>query len=452
MGITIVHKSGDSAKQGQKKVALVLAGGAISGGAFKVGGLLALDQFLGNRTVTDFDIYVGISAGAFLAAPLAAGVGPIEMFRAVGGRSKIISPFKASHFYRPNWEEYVSKSARMIRDSVTYGPRLIREMSRNIVYNRRKIRQRAGHAIRGEQDVRWSDVVSPILAETFEKHSFPLSLEYLPGGIFDNRAIERYIRKNLENNGLPNHFRLLRLEHGANLYIGATNLQTAKFNVFGPDEDHSVTISQAVQASTAIPGFFRPAHLHGNDYIDGAISKTASMSVAAAKGADLIIAYNPFRPYVPHQGEQVEGKDRLSERGLLTVLNQAFRTLLHTRLHLGVEKLRLDPEFTGDIILIEPSSKDRDFFQMSPLNFWNRKQATAHGYESVKESLESQYPLLRKILNQHGFEPDLRSLQSTFERVIQAQEERELMQVLDDVERTPRRRDPAHLKLVRDQV
>ena len=94
MGITIVHKSGDAKGKRPKKVALVLAGGAITGGAFKVGGLLALDQFLGNRTVTDFDIYVGISAGAFLAAPLAAGVGPIEMFRAVGGRSEIITPFK----------------------------------------------------------------------------------------------------------------------------------------------------------------------------------------------------------------------------------------------------------------------------------------------------------------------------------------------------------------------
>jgi len=452
MGITIVHKSGDAKKNRPKKVALVLAGGAITGGAFKVGGLLALDQFLGNRTVTDFDIYVGISAGAFLAAPLAAGVGPIEMFRAVGGRSEIITPFKANHFYRPNLSEYVTKPARMARDTVSYGPRLIRDMTRNMLYNRAKIRQNFTHALRGRQDAKWSDVISPVLSETFEKNSFPLSLEYLPNGLFDNRGIERYIRKNLERNGLPNHFRLLRLEHGANLYIGATDVQTAKFNVFGPDEDHSVTISQAVQASTAIPGFFRPAHLNGNDYIDGAISKTASMSVAAAKGADLIIAYNPFRPYVPIPSGGQSGQDRLADRGLLTVLNQAFRTLLHTRLHLGVEKLRLDPEFTGDIILIEPSSKDRDFFQMNPLNFWNRKQATGHGYESVKESLESQYPLLRKILNQHGFEPDLRALQSTFERVIEAQEERDLIQVLDDVERTPRTRDLAHLKLVQDQA
>ena len=63
MGITIVQKSDLSKKKVNAKVALVLAGGAITGGTFKVGGLKALNDFLVNRKVTDFDIYVGISAG-----------------------------------------------------------------------------------------------------------------------------------------------------------------------------------------------------------------------------------------------------------------------------------------------------------------------------------------------------------------------------------------------------
>ena len=46
----------------------------ITGGAFKLGGLKALDDFLVNRKTTDFDTYVGLSAGAVLAAPLAGGV------------------------------------------------------------------------------------------------------------------------------------------------------------------------------------------------------------------------------------------------------------------------------------------------------------------------------------------------------------------------------------------
>ena len=64
MGITIIQKSDLSVRKPNAKVALVLAGGAVTGGAFKVGGLKALDDLLVNRKTTDFDVYVGLSAGA----------------------------------------------------------------------------------------------------------------------------------------------------------------------------------------------------------------------------------------------------------------------------------------------------------------------------------------------------------------------------------------------------
>ena len=64
MGITIIQKSDLGVRKKDAKVALVLAGGALTGGAFKLGGLKALDDFLINRKVVDFDVYVGLSAGA----------------------------------------------------------------------------------------------------------------------------------------------------------------------------------------------------------------------------------------------------------------------------------------------------------------------------------------------------------------------------------------------------
>ena len=88
MGVTIVHKGNLAARRKSPRVALVLAGGAVTGGAYKLGGLKALDDFLVNRKTTDFDIYVGLSAGAFLAAPLAGGVTPPEMLRALEGASE----------------------------------------------------------------------------------------------------------------------------------------------------------------------------------------------------------------------------------------------------------------------------------------------------------------------------------------------------------------------------
>jgi len=74
MGITIVQKSDLKHPKPNPKTALVLSGGGISGGAFKLGGLQALSNFMLNRNVREFDIYVGVSAGALLAAFLANGV------------------------------------------------------------------------------------------------------------------------------------------------------------------------------------------------------------------------------------------------------------------------------------------------------------------------------------------------------------------------------------------
>src|SRR5436853_5085929 len=109
MGLTIVHKSDPSARKKNAPVALVLAGGAVTGGAYKLGGLKALDDFLVNRKTTDFDIYVGLSAGAFLAAPLAGGVTPPEMLRVLDGASEDFTYLSPLDFYNPNLAELAQK-------------------------------------------------------------------------------------------------------------------------------------------------------------------------------------------------------------------------------------------------------------------------------------------------------------------------------------------------------
>src|SRR5258706_8009953 len=122
MGITIIQKSDLSVRKTNAKVALVLAGGAVTGGAFKVGGVKALDDLLVNRKMTDFDIYVGLSAGAFLAAPLAAGVSPAEMLKSIEGASDRFSMFRAAEFYSPNISEMVEKPLRFFIDLASFVP------------------------------------------------------------------------------------------------------------------------------------------------------------------------------------------------------------------------------------------------------------------------------------------------------------------------------------------
>lgn len=407
MGITIVQKSNLSVPKPNAKVALVLAGGAISGGAFKLGGLEALDQFLINRKTTEMDIYLGLSAGAFLAAPLSAGISPRELLASLTGDSTKIDQFGPFDFYLPNWREFTAKPAYLVRDLALFLPEAGAIATRYVSLHRTEMNRLFRTFLHNRSYSSLERLMAPIAEEIATKADLKTLTSYLPGGLFDNSGIERFIRKNLAKNGIPNDFSLLYNEVGRRLYIGATRLNTAQGVVFGHDEDCSVTISQAVQASSAIPGFFRPARINGIDYVDAGVRKTANISVAVRKGADLVIAYNPFRPFVQQDDIQKADLERsIGDLGFPAIMNQTFRMMLHSRLRLGIEKLRLDRQFHGDVLLIEPPESDIDFFNMNPIAFWHRKEAAEHGHRSVRKSLEANYPMLVKIFRAYNIEVD----------------------------------------------
>ena len=69
------------ARRSPSKTALVLGGGGFTGGVYEIGALRAIDLLATNRTVNQFDIYVGTSAGAFISSLVANGVTPEEMMR-----------------------------------------------------------------------------------------------------------------------------------------------------------------------------------------------------------------------------------------------------------------------------------------------------------------------------------------------------------------------------------
>ena len=70
----------------------MLGGGGFTGGVYEIGALRALDLMATNSTVNQFDVYVGTSAGSFIAALCANGVTPEEMMRVVTHQGK--APFR----------------------------------------------------------------------------------------------------------------------------------------------------------------------------------------------------------------------------------------------------------------------------------------------------------------------------------------------------------------------
>src|SRR5204862_2383275 len=98
----------------RSRTALVLGGGGFTGGVYEIGALRALDLLSVNRSVNQFDVYVGTSAGSFVAALTANGVTPEEMMRVVN--QHVPTPFRdidLNVLLRPNVLDFAKSAALM---------------------------------------------------------------------------------------------------------------------------------------------------------------------------------------------------------------------------------------------------------------------------------------------------------------------------------------------------
>src|SRR6059058_4335023 len=98
----------------RSKTALVLGGGGFTGGVYEIGVLRALDLLSVNRTVNQFDVYVGTSAGAFVAALTANGITPEEMMRVVN--RQVPTAFRdvdLGQLLRPNLLDFAASAVKL---------------------------------------------------------------------------------------------------------------------------------------------------------------------------------------------------------------------------------------------------------------------------------------------------------------------------------------------------
>jgi NTE family protein len=393
-------------------IGLALAGGGPLGGIYEVGALLALADSLDGIDFTKLDAYVGVSSGGFVAAALANGISPAQMYR-LFIEDSADAALKPEIFLRPAFAEFgrclAALPGLMARASLQY------------------------------------------LRDPFHRgvlESFATLAHAIPTGVFDNRAIEDFLSRLFAAPGRTNDFRKLSRK----LFLVATNLDTGAPVVFGSDRLAHVPISRAIEASSALPGLFPPVAIDGEYYVDGALNKTLHASVALDEGVGLLLCVNPLVPFDASaaQGHH-RGPGKLNKGGLPLVLGQTFRAIIHSRMRVGMERYRA--QYPGArIVLFEPDREDADMFFANIFSYWQRKRLCSIAFAKTRQSLAARAAELAPVFATHGIAirrdrlaqgqrriedalTDPRPLRARPEKITVKRAARELAHTLDQLER-----------------
>lgn len=357
-------------RQARSKSALVLGGGGLTGGVYEIGALRALDLLSVNRTVNQFDVYVGTSIGSFVASAVANGVTPEEMMRVIVQQGPTPYPdANVGSLLKPNYGEFM-------RRGLMLPVRLVQ-----------LVRSLAG-------DITHLTAVDVALGLA----------EVLPSGLYSGEGIERYVRTILSDPDRTDDFRLLQNE----LYLAATDLDTCERIVFGAEDWDDIPISTAVSASSALPMLYKPVKVKDRELIDGGLLSTTNLDIAVEAGAKFIVVVNPLVPYVndfEHKISSFNGSRvrRVSDMGFPAIGYQSFKLLAYQRLHEVAR--RWEDRYPGvDIILIEPEPNDELMFQTSIMNYTSRVDIARHGFQSVTLKLAHDYSRFKRVCARHGID------------------------------------------------
>ena len=309
------------------------------GGAWLTGGLEALARETGWDPGTA-DYIVGTSAGSMMGALLAADIPPWFM---------------------------VAHSAGEVFDGLA-GPdgRAAAEADRSAGATFRLARRvpRLGPGS-------WS-MMAHGLARPNSHTATALICGLLPEGMIDNEPLKDTIRRAVTG-VWPEH---------PNLWVVACDYSTGRRVPFGREDAPSAEIGDAVAASCAIPGFYRPVKIARRRYVDGGVWSTSNLDLLCGDPPDLVICLNPTSSLHPPQAwnpaHQVAHFFRRASGRVL-----------------GSEARRLR-EAGAKVVLVQPTDEDHRVMGANLMATRNRNEVIAKAIETVGRQLRE--PGVRELL------------------------------------------------------
>jgi len=361
---------------GTGRLGLALAGGGPLGAFYEMGALHALSEALVGRELTAFDVYVGVSSGALIAACLANGFDTASLGTTFILDEGTFVPFSPELLLRPAIGAYIARLSRL--------PAAVMAAARQYA------------------QAPFSGTWPPLLRAL---------ARVAPTAAFDNEPLGRYLHELFTTPGHTDDFRELRKR----LYVVATRLSTGESVAFGDEAMDRVPISRAVMASTALPGLYAAVEIEGRHYVDGALLRTMHASLALDEGCDLVVCLNPL---VPFDASQATGRQykNLADEGLPTILSQTFRAMIRSRMQVGMASYRARYP-RSDTILLEPDRHDETLFFTNVFRYSERRRLVEHAYQKTRKDLLAQAPELRRLLRRRHLDLDtdiLRQRRRTF--------------------------------------
>jgi NTE family protein len=345
----------------KKKTAICLPGGGASGAMFQIGALAALEDALEGLEASGFDLYVGSSGGASVAAALAGGLPVQRIYRAFLDPADVYFGLELKHLLRIDFGEW--------RRTV---PALLAIFSEGA----------------SALMARGATTPTGALFDRLDRLA-----EALPAGLFSLDGYERFLEEFFIRRGVPNSFFATKRA----LRILAHDLESAELLLFGSEGHADVPVTRACIASMAIPPFFSPVRVGDRQCFNPGAGQVVHADVAIAEGSEVLVVVNPMVPLrgTGHASDGDAGP--LRERGLLTIVNQAIR-IGSTRAQR--DQTRRAEESGRAVLNIEPEPAESFLFFGNPSSFEVRRRILEYAYRRtralVTQAAESGHPALER--------------------------------------------------------
>lgn len=161
------------------------------------------------------------------------------------------------------------------------------------------------------------------------------------------------------------------------LWITAVGLRDGRRTVFGQDGSPPAAVGDAVAASCAIPGYFRPLEIGGRRYVDGGVRSMVNLDLVAGLGFDLVVVSSPMTSASPWP----------------FATSSVMRQPLRARLHSEVASLR---RAGTDAVAVEPGRSVIAAMGFNPMDARVRGRVSTAAYASTMRWL-SQTPDGRRL-------------------------------------------------------